>query len=242
MIEWSTYLPYLIIYIYWCILPQAKKNLYKSQKHRARRRLSSEAKDQPQNNGGVPRLPEPSRPPRKISADTMNYSSDEEEITPRNKRISPRSGPKDKFKSKSKANGLMLNVPSPVTASPGGSQPRMCISRKSLREIPQDDLRISQTTKQYDVNKYQMEDLSESFERQMLLSLQRQTMEDGIEEEDGGKPEDMQRLHYGRDSLSDSSDDTTSMGTLKGQVMLEMVLYTRYLLIIFFRTTHENIP
>ena len=66
-----------------------------------------------------------------------------------------------------------------------------------------------------------MDDLSESFERQMLLSLRRETMEEGLDDENevgGPQPNNMSRLHYGDDSLSDSSDDTSSMSTLKAQV------------------------
>ncbi len=60
-----------------------------------------------------------------------------------------------------------------------------------------------------------MEDLTESFEQQMLASLRRQTMEgNGVEEEENHKKQDMDKFRYGDDSLSDSSDDT-SMANMK---------------------------
>ena len=75
-----------------------------------------------------------------------------------------------------------------------------------------------------------MEDLSESFEANMLLSLKRQAMEEEFEEEGGaggGANQDksgqqgnsLEKHLYGDDSLSSSSDDT-SFSTWRGQVSL----------------------
>ena len=58
-----------------------------------------------------------------------------------------------------------------------------------------------------------MVDLTDSFEQQMLRSMQRATMEgEGIDEEEDDKP-DMDRFHYGNDSQTDSSDEDTSVTT-----------------------------
>ena len=120
--------------------------------------------------------------------------------------------------------GAGINVP-PAGAgqTPVSSQTRQSISRKSLREIPADDVRLSQvramdddfdrvrfdgienvqnkrcgiveeivyscshqlyskvilfqTQKPYNVAKYQMEDLSESFETKMLQELKEQALQ-----------------------------------------------------------------
>ncbi|KAI0237237.1 hypothetical protein LSAT2_012249 [Lamellibrachia satsuma] len=104
--------------------------------------------------------------------------------------------------------------------SPATSQSHRSISKKSLREIPKNDLRLSGTLKQYNSSKYQMADLSDSFEAKMLESLRRQAMEDGTDSDSDDnckntKPtRSLSRFKYGNDSGSDSSDDTSES---KGQ-------------------------
>ena len=56
-----------------------------------------------------------------------------------------------------------------------------------------------------------MDELSASYEKAMLESLKKQALEEGMEDsEEGGKPADVDRLHYGNDSLSSSSGDEDS--------------------------------
>lgn len=166
----------------------------------------------------------------------INYSSeDEDALQTKSTKHTTHSRPRENTRTRTsdialkKVRNGVLNIPSPVVVnSPSGSQSHRCISRKSLREIPQDDVRLSHTQKQYDVAKYQMEDLTESFERQMLQSLRRQTMEeDYVDDEEVGKA-DMQRLHYNHDNSSDSSDDN-SMDTLKGHVSMMIKIESLFL-------------
>ncbi|XP_013404893.1 uncharacterized protein C3orf67 homolog [Lingula anatina] len=113
------------------------------------------------------------------------------------------------------------------SVSPRGSYSRCSISKKSLREISKDDARLSQN-KQYDFTKYQMADLSESFEARMLASLKREAeeeMEEGGGQYEGGSQNSQQQKNssnqgidkhlYGDDDLSSSSDDT-SFSTFRG--------------------------
>ena len=73
-----------------------------------------------------------------------------------------------------------------------------------------------QNSKQYNSTKYQMVDLSDSFEAKMLESLRRQAMEGGSDSDSDDaskntKPaRSLSRFKYGDDSGSDSSDDTES--------------------------------
>lgn len=59
----------------------------------------------------------------------------------------------------------------------------------------------------YIAGKYQMEELSDSYEKKMLESLRKEAMEDGAEDSEDGAQRDIKRLHYGNDSLSDTSDE-----------------------------------
>ena len=72
-----------------------------------------------------------------------------------------------------------------------------------------------QNSKQYNSTKYQMVDLSDSFEAKMLESLRRQAMEGGSDSDSddasrNAKPaKSLSRFKYGDDSGSDSSDDAS---------------------------------
>ncbi|XP_033745767.1 uncharacterized protein C3orf67-like isoform X2 [Pecten maximus] len=58
------------------------------------------------------------------------------------------------------------------------------MSRKSLREIPMNDARLKSSEKPYDFSKYQMADITESFEAKMLSSMKRhndEELEDVVE-------------------------------------------------------------
>ena len=74
---------------------------------------------------------------------------------------------------------------------------------------------IVQNSKQYNSTKYQMVDLSDSFEAKMLESLRRQAMEGGSDSDSddtskNAKPaRSLSRFKYGDDSASDSSDDAS---------------------------------
>lgn len=118
----------------------------------------------------------------------------------------------------SSPNGVIQSV-----KSSADSNSRMSIRKKSLREIPKDDVRLSQQSqKRYSPDKYSMRELTDSCEAAMLQSLRRQTLEDGVPESDEDPKHQQQQeqqhqhshLHFSDHSLSDSSDDT-SMSPLK---------------------------
>ena len=105
-----------------------------------------------------------------------------------------------------------------------GSQSKMSISRKALREIPKDDARLSlgKSNKAYDFNKYKMVDMSDSFEAKMLQQLKTEAMEQGEDDDEDlaakrtSKATDRiknSEHHYLNNSDSDSDD--TSMDTPK---------------------------
>lgn len=67
--------------------------------------------------------------------------------------------------------------------------------------------------KPYSCTKYQMGDVTDSYEQQMLRSLQREAASDAVESEDE-RPST--NLPFGYDTLTDSSDD---LSTVKSPVV-----------------------
>ncbi|XP_072136591.1 protein CFAP20DC isoform X4 [Mobula birostris] len=94
------------------------------------------------------------------------------------------------------------------------SQSRAMVKR-SLKEIPKGDPRLTTETYGYDWLQYQPKEMSESDEARMLASLRRQQLE---EMEDDGKTPHLNAVQlgdcaYGDDSISTSSDDTSIWST-----------------------------
>ncbi|XP_069795647.1 protein CFAP20DC isoform X3 [Narcine bancroftii] len=94
------------------------------------------------------------------------------------------------------------------------SQPRTMVKR-SLKEIPKEDPRLTTETCGCDWLKHQPKEMSESDEARMLKSLWRQQLE---EMEDDGKANHLNTVPlgdcaYGDDSFSTSSDDTSIWST-----------------------------
>ncbi|XP_059800218.1 uncharacterized protein C3orf67 homolog isoform X1 [Hypanus sabinus] len=94
------------------------------------------------------------------------------------------------------------------------SQSRTIIKR-SLKEIPKEDPRLTTQTYEYDWLQYQPKEMSESDEARMLASLRRQQLE---EMEDDGKATHLNAVQlgdcaYGDDSISTSSDDASIWST-----------------------------
>ncbi|XP_067907715.1 uncharacterized protein C3orf67 homolog isoform X2 [Heterodontus francisci] len=108
------------------------------------------------------------------------------------------------------------STPSVVKVKDGqASQSRTSMVKKSLKEIPKDDPRLTTDTCEYNWLNYQPKDMSESDEARMLASLRRQQLE---EMEDDGKTNHLNAVQlgycvYGDDSISTSSDDTSIWST-----------------------------
>uniref|UniRef100_UPI00398F859A protein CFAP20DC isoform X2 n=1 Tax=Pristiophorus japonicus TaxID=55135 RepID=UPI00398F859A len=95
------------------------------------------------------------------------------------------------------------------------SQSRTSMVKRSLKEIPKEDPRLTTETCEYNWLNYQPKDMSESDEAKMLASLRRQQLE---EMEDDGKTNHLNAVQlgycvYGDDSISTSSDDTSIWST-----------------------------
>ncbi|XP_041047550.1 uncharacterized protein C3orf67 homolog [Carcharodon carcharias] len=95
------------------------------------------------------------------------------------------------------------------------SQSRTSMVKRSLKEIPKEDPRLTTETCEYNWLNYQPKDMSESDEARMLASLRRQQLE---EMEDDGKINHLNAVQlgycvYGDDSMSTSSDDTSIWST-----------------------------
>ncbi|XP_078399750.1 protein CFAP20DC [Cetorhinus maximus] len=95
------------------------------------------------------------------------------------------------------------------------SQSRTSMVKRSLKEIPKEDPRLTTETCEYNWLNYQPKDMSESDEARMLASLRRQQLE---EMEDDGKTNHLNAVQlgycvYGDDSMSTSSDDTSIWST-----------------------------
>ncbi|KAL5014677.1 hypothetical protein ScPMuIL_008947 [Solemya velum] len=129
---------------------------------------------------------------------------------------------------KSPENDLQRPGKSSNTLDPsliGGGQGNMSrIERKSLREIP--DPKIKSSERPYDFAKYQIEEVSESFEARMLASMQRHQDDDyedatssptKMKITNNRSPRHMDNLsrHLYDSSPTTTSDDDTSFGTLK---------------------------
>ncbi|XP_074646919.1 protein CFAP20DC-like isoform X2 [Tubulanus polymorphus] len=96
--------------------------------------------------------------------------------------VPPGGASKDKSKRLKKSSYSVKVLLSPESRL-SGSQLRQSISKKSLREIPKSDARLSQlSNRQYDFTKYQMGELTESFEAGMMASMKRQTEEEASNE------------------------------------------------------------
>ncbi|GCC21906.1 hypothetical protein chiPu_0000289 [Chiloscyllium punctatum] len=108
------------------------------------------------------------------------------------------------------------STPSIIKVKDGQANPsRASMVKKSLKEIPKKDPRLTTETCEYNWLNYQPKDMSESDEARMLASLRRQQLE---EMEDEGKTNHLNAVQlgycvYGDDSLSTSSDDTSVWST-----------------------------
>ncbi|XP_038666450.1 uncharacterized protein C3orf67 homolog isoform X1 [Scyliorhinus canicula] len=95
------------------------------------------------------------------------------------------------------------------------NQSKTSMVKRSLKEIPKEDPRLTTETCEYNWLNYQPKDMSESDEARMLASLRRQQLE---EMEDDGKTNHLNAVQlgycvYGDDSMSTSSDDTSIWST-----------------------------
>ncbi|XP_064632404.1 protein CFAP20DC-like [Lineus longissimus] len=183
---------------------------------------------------------------------SVNTSSNNEEDTDEGQRSRPKLDPaayqsivsghnkalnsNTSMKLHKSVNSLSVTVPENALLSPAGSQSRHSISKKKVREIPKSDARLSQLNlvaeQPYDEHKYEMGEVSDSFEARMLESLKRQADESAGEDEDENdeagplrKPQNHAAVHDlakhaydDDDSLSSSDEDTTSFSTWKSPV------------------------
>ncbi|XP_069141181.1 protein CFAP20DC-like isoform X2 [Argopecten irradians] len=82
------------------------------------------------------------------------------------------------------SNTSVLKVPGMMNNGHLSNSSVSRMSRKSLREIPMNDARLKSSEKPYDFSKYQMADITESFEAKMLSSMKRhndEELEDVVE-------------------------------------------------------------
>ncbi|XP_067854926.1 uncharacterized protein C3orf67 homolog isoform X2 [Heptranchias perlo] len=138
--------------------------------------------------------------PALVKADTQKFHSS---ITPVESRSPTRVDAPD-------------SPPSMIKVKDGqASNSRTSMIKRSLKEIPKEDPRLTTETSEYNWLNYQPKDMSESDEARMLASLRRQQLE---EMEDDGKTNHLNAVQlgycvYGDDSISTSSDETSIWST-----------------------------